>query len=243
MGIHDGHRDRMRDKLIKNGEEVLHDHEILEMLLYHSVPRKDTNELAHRLIEHFGSLSGVFSASVDALSEIEGVGRNTAVLIKLVSSVNRRAAIGEMDKSEKYDTLEKLGKLMVNYFVGAEVEKTYLVLLDNSMRLIDIVLLGEGTVNESPFPVRRLVEEAVRKNASCVLLAHNHPNGLPVPSGSDIEFTHQLDNLLSMIGIPLLESIVVASGRYAPILRMQKGMFRASPFGDDGKFYREFYGE
>ena len=68
MGIHDGHRDRMRDKLIKNGEEVLHDHEILEMLLYHSVPRKDTNELAHRLIEHFGSLSGVFSASVDALS-------------------------------------------------------------------------------------------------------------------------------------------------------------------------------
>ena len=247
MGIHDGHRDRMREKFLKNGEETLDDHELIEMLLYHSVPRKDTNPIAHELIEQFGSVSEILKADVDELQSKAGISRNSAVLIKLVHALNRRAAMDESESEniERYDTLEKLGNLMINYFVGLTVERTYLVMLDNSMRLIDVVLLGEGTINESPFPMRSLVEHAVRRNASCVLIAHNHPNGLAVPSGSDIEFSHQLDQALSLIGIPLLESIVVAGRRYAPIMRLQKGGFRTSPLGDgkDDAFYKSFYGE
>lgn len=247
MGIHDGHRDRMREKLLKNGEETLCDHELIEMLLYHSVPRKDTNPIAHELIEKFGSVSGILNADAEELQAKAGISRNSALLIKLVHALMRRSAMDESigESIERYDTLDKLANLMIGYFVGVSVERTYLVMLDNSMRLIDVVLLGEGTINESPFPLRLLVEHAINRKASSVLIAHNHPNGLAIPSGSDIEFTHQLDQALAMIGIPLLESIVVAGRRYAPILRASKGAFRASPLGDgrDDEFYERFYSE
>ena len=219
--LHAGHRDRMRQKFLSGDPSILEDHEILEMLLYHALPRRDTNDLAHRLIETFGSLEKVLEADPDRLSAVAGVGRNTACFLALTGEAARRYASGKItpkNDSPVYDTPAAVATFLFPYFVGQTRERAYLLLFDNGMHLLDCFHVGDGSVSSVMMSVRRIAERAYAKQAAAAILAHNHPGGLPVPSGEDVRVTNQLRDALELLEVPLIEHFVFTDTEYAPIL-------------------------
>ena len=221
---HGGHRKRLKDRFLREGLEGFEKHNMLELLLFYAIPQRDTNPTAHALIERFGSLSGVFSASVDELCQVDGVSEHTAALLKLVPEIYR-ASLRETPPAERYDSLNKIGKLLVRYYTGVTVETVYLVLLDNSYRLLDVVKVGEGSVNRVRLETRKLIEYCLRPNVSMVVLAHNHPNGNATPSADDIATTAEIANVFHSVNVEFLEHLLVAGDRYEPLLSKTEGVF------------------
>ena len=213
-GMHDGHRDRLKRRFLQEGMEQFEPHNVLELLLFYSIPRQDTNETAHRLIDTFGSLSAVFDASVEDLVKVEGVGMNTAVLIKLVPAVNRRYLEDRALRGMHAISSEACGERFVSKFNGVTVERVLLLCMDNQGRVLHCASISEGTQSMVDISNRRIVEAALRHNASCVVLGHNHPNGVAVPSTTDVETTRVLARLLRSMDIVLYDHIIVADGEY-----------------------------
>jgi DNA repair protein RadC len=243
--IHAGHRERLRERFSRSGMDDFADHEVLELLLTYAIPRVDVNTMAHHLIERFGSVSGALDALPEELCEIEGIGPGAAQFLTMLPCVFRRYALNKCEPGEPMDTLAKIGEFLHAKYTGVTFERVYLLLFDNSMRLIDCCHLDDGAVNSSKVTVRRVVELCMFKHASCAILAHNHPMGLAIPSGADIEVTRSVENALEAVGMTFLEHIIVTENSYAPILRHHKGVLRASPVtGEiDKGFYDRFYGE
>ncbi|MBE6632761.1 MAG: DNA repair protein RadC [Ruminococcaceae bacterium] len=224
--MHEHHRQRMRERLRGCDFDHLATHELLEFLLFYAIPRSDTNKLAHGLLERFGSLRELFEASAEELTEVEGIGENSALLLKLIPAITRRYAEEQRKPSERYDSVSKLATFFVRRFIGDNRECLYMMLLNNRMNMIDCVKISEGSVNCSEVPVRRMTELALSKKASSVVLAHNHPNGLAIPSGNDLDVTDHLNNAFHMLGITLLEHLVIADDRFMPIMKQHCGIFR-----------------
>lgn len=222
--LHGGHRKRLKDRFLREGLDGFEKHNMLEMLLFYALPQRDTNPIAHALIDRFGSLSGVFDASVAELCKVDGVSEHTAVLIKLVPAIHR-AALCETPPAERYDSLNKIGKLLVRYYTGVTVETVYLVLLDNDYRLIDVVKVGEGSVNRVRLETRKLIEYCLRANASMVVLAHNHPRGNTTPSSEDMATTAEVANVFRSINVEFLEHLLISGDRYEPLLSTTEGVF------------------
>lgn len=245
QNIHAGHRERLRERFSRSGLDDFADHEVLELLLTYAIPRVDVNATAHHLIERFGSVAGAMDALYEELCEIQGIGPAAAQFLTMLPCVFRRYALNKCEPGEPMDTLAKIGEFLHAKYTGITFERVYLLLFDNSMRLIDCCHLDDGAVNSSKVTVRRVVELCMFKHASCAVLAHNHPMGLAIPSGADIEVTRSVENALEAVGMNFLEHIIVTENSYAPILRHHKGVLRASPVtGEiDKAFYERFYGE
>ncbi len=242
--VHAGHRQRLRERLLHGSPDDLAAHELLELLLGYAIPRGDVNPLAHRLIARFGSLSGVMEASAEELMSVSGVGEYAACLVRLLPAVSRRCAIDRAETPCVYDTLGKLTEFLRPRFSGLTTERVYLVLLDNGMHMIDCRVISEGSVNSSAVTVRRIAELCLYMHAACAVLAHNHPKGIAVPSGADLDVTRQIESALEIIGVPLLEHLIITDYSDAPILRPRRGLARLSPVSGkvDAAFYRSFYG-
>lgn len=245
--LHTGHRDRMRQKFLSGGPELLRDHEILEMLLYSALPRRDTNDLAHRLIETFGSLEKVVEADPDRIAALTGLGQNTACFLSLVGEVARRytaAKVSPEGDSPVYDTPESIAKFLFPYFIGQTKERAYLLLFDNGMHLLDCFHVGDGSVSGVMMSVRRIAERAYAKRAAAAILAHNHPGGLAVPSGDDMRVTARLSDALELLEIPLIEHFIFTDNEYTPVLSRfsssEKEAFAASSLKEllQSRFYR-----
>ncbi len=219
--IHSGHRRRMRERFLAGDLEGFSEHEVFEFLLMYSIPRIDVNEHAHRLIERFGSYRAVFDADYEDLLAVEGIGESSAVLIKLASSMWRKYALSENDAEYVYDDISKVGDYAVRLYVGVSVEKLYAMLFDNQMKLIDTVLLSQGTTNAVSLSLREVAEKAIKKNASSLILIHNHPSGTPYPSSEDTKLSVQLRDLLSMLNIRFIDHIIVSGRFYRPIFEEQ----------------------
>ncbi len=241
--IHAGHRDRMKDKYLKSGIDNFSDHELLEMLLYYALPQKNTNELAHNLIAEFGSLKGVLEADTDSLMRVDGIKKHTAILLSLVNGINRRTRISENNDCMIFDSLSKVGEYLLNYYSGLCREQVCVMLFNNSMKLIDFVKISEGSVNSAAIDYRSIATISLTKNASCVILSHNHPNGLAIPSSEDREVTKTVESALSVLGITLLEHIIVGSENYMPSMKAAFGFMRAAPslMKFDKDFIDRFY--
>lgn len=220
--IHAGHRARMREKFLADGGAHFGDHELLEMLLYAVIPRKDTNETAHRLIEAFGSFENVLDASPEELCAIEGIQEAGAVFLALLREAAKRYAAAKLTESENaspiFDDPEKIAAFLRPKYFGVTVERAYLLLFDNSMRMLDCRHLGDGEISSVLFSVRRIAEAAYRKHAARVVLAHNHPDGIAVPSGEDLTLTRQVAKALQLLDIPLLEHFIFSKYGYCTIL-------------------------
>lgn len=216
--MHENHRKRMRERFLQTGFDGFSDHEILECLLYYSIPRGDTNELAHRIMERFGSIRNVMEASPDELLEMDGIGEQSAFLFKLNCETLRRYAKDMLATPPTFQTLSAVSEYLCRKFVGLGTEHIYMMLLNNRLGLIDCCKLAEGAVNNSLVPFRKITEKTIFRKASVVVLAHNHPNGFPIPSESDIEVTRQVLDILSPIGVTLLEHLIFADDRVFPIL-------------------------
>ena len=242
---HAGHRKRLRERYARSGMDDFAPHEVMELLLTYAIPRIDVNDQAHALIERFGSVAGVLDATVEELRSVQGIGPEAARFLKMLPEVFRHYQLAYCDERESLDTVAKLGDYLRAKYTGVTVERVYLILLDNSLKTIDCIHLGDGSVNCSTVTVRTIAEYALRGNAAAVVLAHNHPRGLAIPSGADLQITQNVECALETIGVPLLEHLIVTENSYAPILRHHKGLLRSSPKTGqiDKEFYRRFYGE
>ncbi len=219
---HKNHRMRLRKRFIKEGLRSFEDHNILELLLFYSIPQKDTNSLAHALLDRFGSLSAVFDAEIDELNKVKGIGETSAVLIKLIPQLCRAYLMDKETRYHDFSDLHKLGTYLVNYFIGETKEKLIAVFLNNRCEMIDIVQISEGTVNRSEGNLRKIAEAGFSKNAASFVLAHNHPDGISTPSAADISFTSYYSKIFSELGLPLVEHIVVGGASYIGIMTGQK---------------------
>ena len=227
--IHRGHRQRLRARFLREDIDHFDEHTIIELLLFFGIPYKDTNAIAHALLDRFGSVSGVLDARYEQLLTVDGVGENAATLIKLIPSLARVYLSQKDDVTGAMDNVEKLGRMLVSRYRGVNVETVYLLLLDNAYRMISMEKVHEGSVNSAQISMRRLAELALVNNAAMVVLAHNHPSGLPIPSSEDIHTTASLSLMFDQIGAPMLEHIVVAGEGYTPIIYDQLGEKRLMP--------------
>ncbi len=225
MHEHEGHRSRMREKFLKNGPEAFLPHELLEMFLFYAIPRCNTNEISHELIKRFGSLRGVFDADYEDLMSVKGIGENAAFLIKFTPNLLRMYLQDEQNNVEYFDKLSVAREFGVSRFLGCQNENLYVLLLDNQLRKIDCIHLKQGTVNHVAFDLTELYRNCINRNAAAVILYHNHPNGLAVPSRDDVEVTYQIEAKLADISVCLLEHFVVSDFSCMPILYTQNSSF------------------
>ena len=214
MGIHDGHREKMRQRFMTGGLDAFADHEILELLLYYAIPRRDTNPIAHALMERYGSLPAVLAAPMEDLKRTEGIGESAAVLLHLVSQVCRRARLAQVGEDQVLNSSERAGAYLLECFDGESREVIYQLCLDRKGKLLACKRLGEGSVASADLDVRRLVENAILTGASAVILAHNHPSGVALPSDGDYTATMRVRAALNAIGIELADHIIVADGDF-----------------------------
>ena len=213
MGVHDGHRARMKERFLEQGLGSLADHEVLELVLYYAIPRRNTNETAHLLLERFGTLKNVLAADIRELQEVPGVGKNAAALLKLLRAVIDRADMPAPPR-EPIRTGEQAGAYFVQLLNGEQHEVLYLMCLDGKGKLLSCQTAAKGGVNVTAVSVRQVVDLALRSGATAVVLAHNHPSGVALPSRADQTMTRQVADALRPLGIRLLDHIVVADGDY-----------------------------
>lgn len=215
--LHNGHRLRLKKKFMKYGADSLEEHELLELLLFYGIPRKDTNELAHTLINNFGSLSQTFDAPMSRLLDINGIGESTAMLIKLVSKLSRVYAERNFKTSNKKLTKEQVEKIILNKFIGRIKEHVVLALFNVKRNMVFCDIVAQGTFDSTGFYMRDIIELSLKYDATKAIIAHNHPSGIALPSQEDIETTINLKNALSLIGVKLIDHMIIADNDYVSI--------------------------
>lgn len=214
MGVHDGHRKRVKEEFLKSGLDHLPPHRVLELLLFYSIPQGDTNELAHALMDRFGSLSAVLDAPYEELVKQPGVGPHTAAHIRLISSVARRYYTEKAELETVNNPMEAIGRQMVARYVGYTEERLTLVCLDNSLKILFFDMVKIGVADAVQLQFRDLAKIALGCNATNVILGHNHPNGAALPSRADKTTTVALARSFRELGIALLDHIIVAGDDY-----------------------------
>ena len=217
MSIHAGHRQRLKERFLKDGLDNFEEHQVLELLLFYGIPQRDTNEIAHELIRHFGSLSRVLEATPEELSKVKYVGDNVTTLFKLITAVARYYQVSCAMREEILPTIESCGKYLVPFFYQRPNETVFLLCLDAKCKVLCCEKGGEGGINSAGVPVRKIVELALKNNASAVILAHNHPSGVAVPSGEDVQTTRRVAMALDAEGVTLEDPLVVAERDYVSI--------------------------
>ena len=209
--LHRGHRERLRERFLREGLDNFEDHQVLELLLFQAIPRFDTNPVAHRLMQRFGSLSAVLEADPKDLAAVEGVGANAAAFLSMISPVTRRYFHDRVKHSRKsLSNAEAAVEYLVPLMAGRSDEVFYVLCLDSQLRVLYPALISEGTVKDALVHPRHVVEAAVRHKASSVILAHNHPGGSVKPSTYDHKLTSKLVHALGGINVPVVDHIIVA---------------------------------
>lgn len=215
--VHKNHRQRVKERFLEAGLVGMHDHEILELLLFYAIPRRDVNPLAHALMDHFGSLSGVFDASVSELEKVNGMGSNASLLISFCKQVFQKYDVDRKEQTMQgicLDSSERIGEYLQPHFTGLREEMVMLVCVDNCGHVLYCGELGRGSVSGVNLRTRQVVELAMRCHAHAVILAHNHPRGNALPSQQDITLTQMLRQGLRMVEIKLIEHIIFAEDDY-----------------------------
>lgn len=207
---HENHRERMRRRFMEHGLDSFEDHSILELLLFYAQPRKDMNVTAHRLLEAFGSLEGVFDAAPEALKTVEGVGDSAAVLIHLVPEVARRYLMSKAGPGRILTDSDAAGRYLLPRFLTCKEERMYLVCMDAKLKVLDCREIGRGGTVSVSVNIRSIVQLALGQNATYVLLAHNHTSGIALPSNDDVAVTLRVRQVLAEVGVTLTDHIVVA---------------------------------
>ncbi|MBO4423769.1 MAG: DNA repair protein RadC [Clostridia bacterium] len=214
----EGHRERLKTRFRTEGLDNFNDINALELILFYAVPRSDTNPLAHRLLDRFGSFSAVLDADYDDLMEVRGVSDHTATYLKLLPEAARYYQSSKITEKTELATLSDIGEFLVRKYVGVIKETVYMLLLDNKRCLIGVEKLHEGSVSSAAVSVRKMAEIALKKRAAAIVIAHNHPSGLAVPSPDDIMATRNFKQALDTLEIEFIDHFVVAENKYCTIL-------------------------
>ena len=214
MGVHDGHRSRMKERFRGHGLENFIDINALELLLFYAAPRRDTNGMAHALLERFGSFSAVLEANEQELLAVPGIGENAVTLLRLIPAVSRRYLLDKTPSNEPIDSAAAAGRYFIPRFMYETEEVVYALLLDARKRPVQCAAVSRGTVDAAEINARRLAEIALQYRASAVILAHNHHFGVALPSVEDETATARLSRALDLLGVELSDHIIVAGNDY-----------------------------
>lgn len=209
---HDGHRDRMRERIEADGIGSLQPHEVLEYLLYCCVPRKNTNDIAHELLKKFGSFSNVLNAEPERLCEVNGVTKNAALFLCSLPDVFRQYTIDSAKSRSALCGRGKAKEFMRACLFGKPVEQVYVAAVDARDNLIRFEMMSSGSGNSVDVSVRNVVDFALRTKASGILLAHNHPSGDVSPSENDYIMTRELVWTLDGIGVNMQDHFIFGGG-------------------------------
>ena len=204
------------DRLLSDRADTLTDRELIVLLLGYAGDRTPEQTATH-LLEHFQDATGLLSARSEQLCAA-GMTPRTALLFGLLFPLYRRCAAPPGEPAEEFRSIDRIGAYLTNLYIGIQVETVYLMLLNERYRLIDCIKLGEGAVNQAGINFRTATEHAIFRNARMAVLAHNHPGGVPTPSRDDVETTLRLKAAFEVVGVTLLDHLVIAGGRYLPIL-------------------------
>ncbi|MEJ6463389.1 RadC family protein [Fusobacterium polymorphum] len=220
-----GHRERIKEKFLKNGIDGFAEYEILELLLTYCIPRKDTKPIAKELLNKFKSLDNIFKADFDKLSAIDGLGKNSIVFLKLIGDLpsiiykdelkNKKLVDKETLKISNKDVLLKYLRNKIGY---EEIEKFYVLYLSSSNEVIEFEENSVGTLDRSSVYPREIYKKIINLNAKSVILAHNHPSDNITPSKCDIELTNEIAKGLKNFGALLIEHIIITKNSYFSFL-------------------------
>jgi len=216
--IHTDHRDRVRQRFLAESLDNFDPHNILELLLFYAIPRKDTNPIAHELMRQFGSLSAVFDADVDQLAAVKGMSRNAAVLIKMVPEIYRKYAEDQFKQINILNSSDLVGEFLTAKFVGRLTESVAVICLNSSCKLLKFEWISDGGFSSASVDLRKIVETAFSCNASNVILAHNHPAGGTKPSLADVRTTELIQTVLKKLEINLLDHFIIGGHQWASMM-------------------------
>ncbi|MBQ1353339.1 MAG: hypothetical protein IIY42_00685, partial [Ruminococcus sp.] len=199
-----------------NGLDGFEEHQALELYLFYAIPRRDTNPLAHRLLERYRNIGGVCDAPIDELERDFGLSESAAALLKLLPEMSRLYNESKLSDTNLIDP-ETVGDMIARRFIGRTSEAVALLLGSAKGKILYFDIVAKGSVSSSDFPLRRIVDLAIRHNARTAYIAHNHPSGSLLPSRADIDVTKLLDSTLSSVGVHLLDHFIVADNEYASL--------------------------
>lgn len=221
--LHEGHRERVRQEFLQHGfDRNTPPHKILELLLFYCVQRADTNPLAHELIAKYGSIAAVLDAPVGELAEFKGLGERGAVLLKLIMPTARRYIWDKSEQKPTFCGLDDIGKYIFNLYLGETQEKAGVMCLDTKGKLLKFDFLADGDLSSVGLSNRELAKTVLDCNATAAVLCHNHPNGIAVPSDSDIKITRLAAETLSKIGVQLIDHIIVCDTDFVSMAQSEK---------------------
>ncbi len=212
--LHEGHRQRVRQRYIDSGLDNFEDHQILELLLFYCYPRKDTNEIAHKMLEEFGSLHALLEADPIQISKRCNVSINIAVLVSLIPPISRRYFYSKIEKVKAIKSSQMAGEIAISLFIGKTIESLFILCLDKHQKLIKAECVTKGNASQAPIYPEEIVKAALKYNTNYVILTHNHPGGALEPSSEDIEATKKIMKALKAVGISVLDHIIVADNKF-----------------------------
>ena len=215
----EGHRARMRQRLLKAGPDALADHEMLEMILFIALPRRDTKPIARELLQRFRSFGGVVGAPEIELRSIDGVGEAGAAAIKLVQAAALRMMRQDLMTQPILNSWDRLADYLTASLGYERIEQFRVLFLDGRQRLLADEIQAKGTINRAPAYPREVVRRCLELHASGVVLAHNHPSGEPAPSREDIELTKEIERAVMTMGITMHDHVVVGRGKWFSLRR------------------------
>lgn len=208
-----GHRERIKNKFKKEGLKPFLDHEVLELLLTYSIPRKDTKKLAWALLKNFGSLSGVLEASNFELQQVKGLGPQSALLINIVREIITRHSYDKVKQRRSISNQEELYNYCMAHLQNKKQECFEVLFLDIKLRLIASEILSEGNIDNTTVYPRKLMELILKYGAKNIICIHNHPSGDPTPSTEDEFMTDDLKTALRVLSTTMIDHIIVGNGK------------------------------
>ncbi len=215
--VHKGHRDRLKKRFAEYGLDNFSDIEAIEFLLFYALPRRDTNALSHALLDYFGSFRAVMEAGIDDLMQVAGIGENAAMLICLVSALNRRYFTSSRKPGAIIRNSKDAGEYLLPMFSYLTQERAYVLCLDSKSMVTYCRPLAEGIVNKVEFAARDIVDIALRYKAAAIILAHNHPSDIALPSNMDISSTKSIYSTLRSVGVQLFDHIIVSGDDFVSL--------------------------
>ncbi|MFP4313669.1 MAG: RadC family protein [Alphaproteobacteria bacterium] len=212
-----GHRDRLRERFVEGGEKALQNYELIELILFNFIPRKDVKPLAKKMLEHFGSLPAIMSASIEELQQIEGISKNCAIGLKAISAFSSRAMQQEFKNKPILNNWSRLMDYYYSTMANEKKEYFRILFLNKKNELIADEVQGSGTVDHTPAYPREVIKRALEHGATALILMHNHPSGDPKPSKADIDMTHQIMNAAAPLQIMVHDHIIVSRNGYTSL--------------------------
>lgn len=216
---HKNHRERLRKRFLETGLKGFAPHEILELMLFYSIPQQDTNEIAHRLINHFGSFSAVLDADPVDLMKVTGVREVSAALIKLIPVLCSYYHLDKIFGGKTFASIESIAEYCMYKTIGETRERFYVMILDNTMRMLAYEALTEGSQNEVGVNMEQLAQVLFRYSGANFIIVHNHPGGSPTPSEEDIIMTQKIYFVTAPLNKFLIEHLIISKNRYIPIMQ------------------------